>query len=141
MAKPLKIDFSIPKYLENSINTLCKATNENITRDSAKDIVSKDIHMAVATGDITVVQSSLLQDYYISGEMFSEIELPEDVQDDIDMVIYLRYVVEKNGSEIGDVLNYRNQLMMFLSSIKIALMNGEISQDTFHQLKEKYMII
>jgi len=141
MEKKLDLDFSIPQYLENSINILCETINKKHTLVSEKDTVSEDINTAEVTGEITAIQSDLLRDYYISGEMFEEISLPKEVQDDIQEVIYLKYIAEKNGQKIGDVVNYKNQLMMFLSSIKIALINREISQDTFRQLKEKYLVM
>jgi len=65
-------------------------------------------------------------------------EIPDQLKKTVDELDGLRLNLERSGNKINDVIIYKNHLSMFLSDIKIALMNGDISQNAFYELKDRY---
>lgn len=65
--------------------------------------------------------------------------LPAELERFFEELKRLRDVAWADGSKIGEKVEYKNHLAMFLSDIKIALMNGQISPGTFDRLKGEFL--
>ena len=69
--------------------------------------------------------------------------LPEDVMDDIRETLRLKDIIENCPEEelFPTLVMYGNQVMMMLSSFKIAEHSGLISSGDFDELKSRYYIL
>lgn len=67
--------------------------------------------------------------------------LPHDVEESINDLLKLKAEAESECHTVGDIFAYTDQMSMLLSELKIAAMNGQISQEKFEELKGKYIIV
>jgi len=67
--------------------------------------------------------------------------LPRDVEESINELVKLKKKVESKEHTVSDVFAYTDRMSMLLTDLKIATINGEISQDMFEELKWKYICV
>jgi hypothetical protein len=67
--------------------------------------------------------------------------LPKDIEESIQELLRLKKTASQSAYSIANVIAYKNQMELLLTDLKIAALDGEISQSVFEELVWEYQVL